>query len=213
MDAPRHEHPKADPKRLRRVLMLLLLGTAALSIFTLRPPEPPPPSTPLVVQRDFLTPREGRLWRAGQGQPFTGFMVEHYPDGVLKSRSAVSDGVLHGVSEGWYPNGGRQVREHFVLGVSHGLREKWHANGRLWSRATIEEGKLNGEFKRWDEAGNLAETLLMKSGEPDGDAVAFHPSGFLKVVARFERGRMMDQRFFSDGERREMNTERKGARQ
>ena len=67
-----------------------------------------------------LTMVEGRLVRSGETNAFTGWMTETYTNSTLKSRSAISNGLMHGVSEGWYTNGQIQVREHFVEGVSHG---------------------------------------------------------------------------------------------
>lgn len=196
--------------KVRPKVWLWLGVLASGTLLTTRPALPPVDVYLPEIQSAFLSHKGDQLQR--DGRPFNGFVTVHYPDGRLQSRSQVAAGRLQGVSEGWHPNGVLQVREHFVAGVSHGLREKWHANGRLLSRVSIEGGKLNGEFKRWDEAGNLAETLPLKAGEPDGEAVAFHPSGFLKAVARFDRGQMVDQRFFADGERSSSGAERSGER-
>jgi len=154
------------------------------------------------VLRAELRPQAGRLYRAGREQvAFTGWMIERYESGVLKSRSRIVEGLLEGVSEGWHPNGQMQVREHFQAGVSHGLRTKWHENGVKQSEGTVVEGKLQGVFRRWHENGKLAEEMELNGDTPEGLARSFYPSGFLKAQARLKEGQVTEQKFWKDGER------------
>ena len=170
-------------------------------LFLLRwQPEPPAPAPPSEVPRDYLTLRKGRLYRAAQSAPFAGFMLERHPDGALKSRSAISNGVLHGVSEGWHTNGNLQVREHFTASLSHGLRTKWHANGATQSTAEIVSGKLHGTFRRWNETGTLAEELEFRAAVPHGLAKAYYPSGRLKTTVRLQDGKAVEQTSWKDSE-------------
>jgi len=149
-----------------------------------------------------LTLREGRLHRIGETSvPFTGVMVERYPSQSLKSRSMISRGVLHGISEGWHTNGQVQVREHFKNGVSHGLRTKWHENGVKMSEGTVVEGQFEGPFCRWHDNGVLAEEIRLEHGAPEGWSRSYYPSAFLKAQARFKGGEMTEQKFWKDGER------------
>lgn len=157
---------------------------------------------PLEVERSQLILRGDRLCRRGEAQPFSGAMVEHYPNGSLQSRSRIVQGVLHGVSEGWHTNGQLQVREYFHRGVSQGRRIKWHANGRKLSEAVIVKGKLEGVFLRWHENGVVAERVEMRDGQPDGMSEAFYPSGFLKARATVRAGRLLSQEHWPDGERK-----------
>lgn len=174
-NTPRPARLGSDPRPRRRLAGLLVIGGLAGLLLLRWQPEPPAPAPPSEVPRDYLTLRAGRLYRAAQSAPFAGFMLERHPDGALKSRSAISNGVLHGVSEGWHTNRTIQVREHFIAGVSHGSRLKWHANGKPQSTAEISEGKLHGTFRRWTEDGTLAEQLELKAGVPDGTANAYYP--------------------------------------
>ncbi len=175
-----------------------LAGLLGLVVFW--PQSARPPETGVEVLRTELEVREGVLYRKGALEPFTGAMIERYPDGTLLSRSTVVAGRLHGLSEGWYPNGRLQVRESFVRGISHGVRTKWHPNGNTQSVATIVEGQLHGRFLRWHEDGSLAEELSLKHGEPDGVSRAYYPSGFLKAEARLESGRLVSRQFWEDGQ-------------
>ena len=122
------------------------------------------------------------------------------PDIRLQSRSVVSNGVLHGLSEGWHTNGVRQVAEYFVSGVSEGVRVKWYPDGAKLSEAAIAGGKLNGTFRRWHENGRLAEQIELRADQPHGESVAYHPSGFLKTRLRMDRGQLVTTESFKDGE-------------
>lgn len=144
---------------------------------------------------------EGRLTVAGSpDEIFNGWVLERYPDGELKSRSRVLAGRLQGVSEGWYPDGRLQVREHFADGVAEGSVTKWHPDGNRLSEGFARGGRLDGIFRRWHDNGVLAEEVSLHRGEPHGLSRAYYPSGFLKAEVRLENGRVLDQRFWDDGE-------------
>lgn len=183
-----------------RWLMLAGVGmcclVAAACLFFYRPLK----TTVLEVPRSELVLREGRLCLVGETTPFTGVLTERYENGACKSRSSVSNGILHGLSEGWYTNGQRQITEYFTNGVAHGERTKWHENGRLLSQATVLAGKLQGVFRSWAADGSHAQVIEMKDGQPDGLSLAFYPSGFLKAEVRLHDGQVVQSRFWRDGE-------------
>jgi antitoxin component YwqK of YwqJK toxin-antitoxin module len=149
---------------MKRTLLLLTL-LVVLSIVSVVEPRFDRSSAATELPLARLTLHDGRLFRHGAAHPFTGFVLEHYPDGTLKSRSQTSKGMLDGVSEGWTPSGSLQVRECFSKGFSNGVRIKWHANGIRQSRATLVGGKLHGPFVRWDEQGRWVEELQMQNGQ------------------------------------------------
>jgi antitoxin component YwqK of YwqJK toxin-antitoxin module len=184
----------ASPSRTGAlVILLMLIGLAGFKTFYA-------PGKLDQARREELALRDGRLYRGNV--PFTGNLVEHYPDGKLKSRSQSVAGRFEGVSEGWYPNGNVQVREHFKAGISHGARTKWYENGQIMSETTIRDGKHDGTFKRWHENGQLAEAVEMSAGEAHGVSLAYYPSGFLKARAVLEKGKIFEQTSWKDGEKR-----------
>lgn len=162
--------------------------------------------SPIAIFRTNLVLVAGRLCLSGESNAFTGLMLEHSADGALRSRSSVSNGLLHGISEGWHTNGQLQVTENFKEGVSHGLRTKWHPNGTRLSEAVIVDGKLHGPFRRWSESGAPAERAEFVSGQPNGIAVAYFASGFLKTRAKMKDGKVLEQTSWKDGEHRETMT-------
>jgi len=160
-----------------------------------------PALTGAEVRRDALVVRDGKRYRRDESVPFTGLMTEVYADGMLQSRSAVSNGLLEGLSEGWYTNGHKQVEELYRGDVSHGLRVKWYESGQVLSEAPVVSGKLDGVFRRWHASGTLAEEVPMRGGQPDGVARSYYPSGCLKAEARLSNGTVVDQKSWPDGVR------------
>ena len=199
-------------RRGRRVVvagLCLVLLLAGVLLWQRRPVPVPAPvggdstaagETLPEAERTELVLKEGRL-HFGDGM-FTGLMVEHYPGGVLKSRTAVSNGLLHGVSEGWFTNAVRQVAEHFVNGVSHGERLRWDEEGRQVAAAQIDQGKIVGQFRRWHANGQLAEEVTMKNGEPDGLARSWYASGSLQAEVQLVQGKVLEQHRYKEGESR-----------
>lgn len=180
-------------------MALLLVGLSVSAMLWLRPGGSQTSITE--APRSSLILQDGKLYAKGATTPFAGTMVEHYPDGAIKSRSQVAGGQLHGLSEGWHTNGLLQVTEAFQAGVSHGMRTKWHENGRKLSEAPLVHGQIHGTFRRWDDQGLLAEEVEMSYGQPDGLSLAFYPSGFIKAEAMMRAGKVLEQRFWKDGER------------
>lgn len=197
------EAPTSRPRRPRSrqavgfLAASLLLPAAGWIALSLRPHSP---SEPVEVLRSELVQLDGRLCLRNADVPFTGVMIEVYPDGSPKTRSRLREGRLEGPSTGFYPDGEVQVQEMFVEGVSHGARIKWHPNGVKASEAVIRDGQLHGLFRRWYENGVLAEEIEMRHNQPDGQASIYYPSGFLKVRARTSKGEVVDRTTWSDGE-------------
>jgi antitoxin component YwqK of YwqJK toxin-antitoxin module len=186
----------------KSVLLLAGIISIAVAILTLRRPRPVIEPLP-EVSLGALVSHNGRLHQSNDAVPFVGFVTERYDGGPLKARSAISNGVLNGLSEGWYTNGALEVREHFQNGMSAGRREKWHPNGQKLSEVMVVNGKLNGVFRRWHDNGQLAEEIQMKAGHADGIAKAWYPSGFAKAEARLENGKLIEQKTWDDGQKRE----------
>ena len=191
-------------KHVAKVLagIAILCVAGALWLFLRQPPALRTAVPAQDTLRRDLVQNDGRWYRSGATNPFTGWMVDHYPGGALLSRSQISNGLPHGVSEAWYTNGQMQVREHFKEGLSHGLREKWHENGSRLSQAMIVEGKVTGTFQSWHGNGQLSEQIELKLGQPEGTAWAYYPSGFLKAETTLREGQVLGRQSWKDGERK-----------
>lgn len=180
------------------ILTAALFGWCAFAITGCTPTTPH--STPPEMPRSSLVLKNGKLFRPAQTEPFSGIVVEYYAPKQMQSRSVVSNGVLHGLSEGWHTNGVRQVAEHFNGGVSEGVRLKWYPSGAKQSEANILRGKLSGTFRRWYEDGKLAEQIELRDDLPHGESLAYYPSGCLRARVQMEAGQIINRESFKDGE-------------
>lgn len=177
--------------------LLVLLAVAAVVLWPRRAAEPALPE----VTRAELVERDSRLHRTDEAQPFSGWLVERYPDGRLRSRSRLTEGRLTGVSEGWYPDGTLEIREYYVDGMCEGLRTRWHTNGVVMSQTRFVAGKPDGVFRRWHPNGVLAEQIEFRDGREHGTSLALYPSGHLRASARVAEGELVDNEFWPDGVR------------
>lgn len=189
------------------VFLAAALGVVALMVVLLRPTRPAVES-PLPAQNEVVLPSSelirinARLVRRdATNEPFTGWMTEAYPDGSPKSRSQISNGVLHGHSEGFHTNGVLQIRESFDHGVSEGPVMKWYPDGVHLSEGTARQGRLEGTFRRWHPNGQLAEEMVLVGGIPDGLSRAWFPSGSLKAEVELSHGKVVKQQFWEDGQK------------
>ena len=189
---------------IRRGVFCLLLACAVSVMFLFWPRAKQNPQC--AVEETLpgsLVLREGRWYRQGGIEPFTGILSDYYANGARKSRSTVTNGFLEGISEGWHTNGQKQISESYHAGVSHGMRTKWYDTGTKLSEVTIAHGKLEGTFHRYYEDGQLAESITLKDGLPDGLSRSYYPSGFLKAEAQLADGKLIEQKFWNDGERKQ----------
>ncbi|MBM3845994.1 MAG: toxin-antitoxin system YwqK family antitoxin [Verrucomicrobia bacterium] len=203
-----HKSRESGAVSTRMLAVILIIAVAiGFVVWRLRPPAADSnagvPAAPPEMARTNLVLVEGRLRLPGTNTPFTGLMLEHSANGALRSRSAVSNGLLHGLSEGWYTNAQIQVSEHFKEGVSHGVRTKWYASGAKQSEASIVDGKLHGTFRKWHENQVLSEQVEFVNDQPEGLSLAYFPSGYLKARVTLRNGQPTEQTFWKDGEKKE----------
>ncbi len=121
-----------------------------------------------VAERSELVLTAGGLQRKGEAGFFTGLILDRHPGGTLRSRSAVSNGLLHGVSEAWHTNGVRELTENFLAGRSDGVRTRWDAAGNRVAETAVRNGKLDGLHREWHANGQLAVELTLRDGLPEG---------------------------------------------
>lgn len=150
------------------------------------------------INREQLRIRSGQFYSPDSTTPFTGWMLDHYPGGELSLRSAVINGRLHGLSEGWFTNGVRQLREAFHSGIPEGPRTTWHPNGRKRSEGTLRAGLQQGTYRQWDEQGQQIVAAEFLDGKAHGISLAWHASGFLKAEALMNHGEIEVRRAYPD---------------
>ena len=154
----------------------------------------------LEVMLSDVVKTNGLFFLNGEAESFTGVIVDKYESEVTKSRTAIVNGQLQGLSEGWYSSGQQQIAENFSAGVANGPRTKWWENGQKQSEGNVVDGEWEGLFRKWHENGVLAQEIPMKRGVAHGLARAWFPSGALKSRVQMRHGEAEKSEFFEDGE-------------
>jgi len=194
-------HPDS-PRHAARTLLIPLAPCLALGLVLLlglRPIRIPAAALPELA-RTNLVRVEGHWCRIGQTNPFSGVMLEYYTNGVLQSRSVISNGLVNGLYEAWHTNGQLAVREYYRTNCSDGPRTKWYPDGKKLSESTIVLGKMQGTFRRWHENGKLAEDIPMRDGKIEGAGRSWYESGFLKTELTIHDGKVVGAKNWPDGQ-------------
>ena len=76
---------------------------------------------------------------------FTGWAVEHYPNGSLLRATQYLDGLQHGLMLLWYPDGSPQMSANYLRGVLHGRFLGWYMNGGIIYDMVINKGTYAGD--------------------------------------------------------------------
>jgi len=184
----------------RRWLIPGILGAGLGLWWSWHRSAPPPPTALPELNRTNLVRSQDLWFPKGSTNPFTGILVDFYPGGGRMSRSAVSNGQLAGLSEGWFTNGQQQVRESYRTNVADGPRTRWYPDGHKLSEAVIVAGKIQGQFRRWHQDGSLAEEIPMRDGQPEGVGRVYYPSGYLQLEEERHNGQVIRRQEWQDGE-------------
>ena len=106
-----------------------------------------------VVEENKLVNRGGLRYEINSDDPFTGIVVEYWPNGQKEQEWEYRDGKLHGTTTNWYENGQKWSETEFRDGKAHGQMIVWYKNGKKQREGAFRNGKpISG--KCWDKNGN-----------------------------------------------------------
>jgi antitoxin component YwqK of YwqJK toxin-antitoxin module len=149
------------------------------------------PEKIVVLADTNLSEQQGILYYAQK--PFSGFVVEKYPDKKLASKNGYFNGKLEGKQEKWYSDSSKmEVRfyqenrksgehrgwwesgqmkfEYFIENdIPIKTHREWYQNGQLYSLSNYnKEGQPEGEQKMWFENGQIKANYVIKNGRRFG---------------------------------------------
>ncbi|MDN5204758.1 membrane-binding protein [Fulvivirgaceae bacterium BMA10] len=148
------------------------------------------PLRSLELDQTAFTKKAGHLYY--EGKRYSGYVVEKFEDGMLKSFSSYFKGKLEGVYQSWYPNG--RIRElriyannhkegehvgwwengkpkfiyHFKGDVYHGSCNEWYPNGDPFKFFNYTNGQEDGPQQMWREDGKFRANYVVKDGRKYG---------------------------------------------
>lgn len=107
-----------------------------------------------VVGRDKVVVEEGLWYEKDSELPFTGVVVEYWPNGQKRGESKIRDGKVQGKVTSWFENGRRKASAVFKDGRLNGKWIEWYENGqKKREREFLDDTEIPGSLKYWNEDG------------------------------------------------------------
>lgn len=153
-------------------------------------PEVEIPKDTIAVDDEILQLENGVYLQ--DGKPFSGYLLDDYPNGNTKSLKSFWKGKLEGKAEGWHENGklawirkyadGYKTGVHigwwstgapkfqytFSGGKHEGAARDWHSNGKIYKLFHYQNGKEEGSQKMWTAKGKIRANYVVKNGKRYG---------------------------------------------
>jgi antitoxin component YwqK of YwqJK toxin-antitoxin module len=129
--------------------------------------EPSTAPTAAVVPLAQLT-KQGDLYLLN-GAPFTGIVIDTWPDGARKARFQVVDGKADGAWAEWYPDGAIRFYSEWRAGKGEGPFVYFHPNGEISERVTARADIWDGVAEGWHPDGKKAFERVYQAGAAVSD--------------------------------------------
>ncbi len=112
---------------------------------------------PRIVASDTLNLNDGRWYYLREKNPFTGIVLDHYPNGVKKYELEYKNGLQNGTETKWYDNGDKQYEVPWVDGKKHGHESGWLEANRSQKSHEIgwKHGKYHGAYVAFNHDGTV----------------------------------------------------------
>lgn len=155
----------------------LLRALLALPLFFLAACAPP-------VSRSETEERDDVLYLVGSEEPFTGTVVDAFPDtlqgvaeGVVAVRTEYRKGRPHGLTTGFYPTGEKRFEAEARDGVRLGEGVEWYPSGAVKRVTPYTDGRMEGTLREYGEEGTLVLERELRDGMANGPTRRWFPSG------------------------------------
>ncbi len=117
-----------------------------------------------------------------EDQPFTGKLVNKFPNGNLQSEVFYKKGLKEGKERQWYADGKLNVERFYDRGIKTGIHKSWWENGSLkFEYHFNDRGEFDGIVKEWYESGLQFKDFNYKKGKEVGSQKLWKPDGRIKA--------------------------------
>lgn len=89
------------------------------------------------------------------GVPFTGRLIERFPNGNIYLNTGYVDGIKNGYEYQFAFTGARQMVWHYVGGLKHGRQTGWFIEGPIRFMHSFDFGLLHGTQTDWYMTGEM----------------------------------------------------------
>ncbi len=114
--------------------------------------------------------------------PFSGDLITHYQNKLLKSDIEYISGKKHGFEKHWNIDSDLVVERNYLKGKKAGIHRAWWNNGNLkFEYHFNEKGEYNGSVKEWYETGQLFKAFNYENGKEKGSQKLWYEDGRIKA--------------------------------
>jgi hypothetical protein len=127
---------------------------------------------------------EGQLWL--NGEPFSGWQYQLWPDGDTSFVGAFYEGKAEGLHRYWYADQRQKEIRHYQNGWQEGEQRGWFESGKLAFVYHFRNDIYEGRCQEWYQSGQPAQDKHYQNGQESGSQKMWFAEGSLKAnyVAR-----------------------------
>jgi len=135
--------------------------------------------------------KDGQNITTFNGKPYTGYLVESYPNGKPKTWMTMKDGLANGSWQEWLENGNLRYNAYWKAGKGHGLWQYFHDNGILRYEESYIEDVPNGISRSYYNSGHLENDYFWLNGKKQGVWSYYSETGILLKREVYENGQLV----------------------
>ncbi len=125
-----------------------------------------------------------------RGKPFTGIIIDKYPNNYLALKSVFMNGLLEGKQAKWYSDGSKLEVRDYHENRKVGTHQGWWENGQMKFEYFIENDVPIGTHREWYMKGQLYSLFNFdKNGQPEGVQKMWFENGQIKSNYIIKDGR------------------------
>lgn len=111
------------------------------------------------------------------GLPFSGYLVEKYPNDSISAKIGYYDGKQNGMTTAFYQDGTIKYQRTYLNGEKHGTHIGFHQNGVKAFEYHFVNGFNEGKHKEWFNTGMLEADMNYVNGKEFGKQQVWRPDG------------------------------------
>lgn len=164
------------------------------------------------ISQGQLIEDDGKVYLFGERKPYTGTVVERYPNGKKGLQASYADGLMantvtewhdngqkryeanlkkgkpDGLVTGWHRGGEKAFEVHWQNGTPNGIQTEWHEDGQVKAKYPYQNGSREGLATGWDESGKKAWEVFWGNDAQNGPYTEFHLDGTKRMEVTFVNG-------------------------
>lgn len=114
--------------------------------------------------------------------PFSGNLITHHQNNLIKSDIEYKEGKKHGYEKHWNTKADLVVERYYFKGNKTGTHKAWWNNGNLkFEYHFNEKGEYNGSMKEWYKNGQLFKAFNYNNGKENGSQKLWYETGNIKA--------------------------------